>query len=68
MTDAGPPRRWPVLWEPLLNISGLLIGLVQGLALPLTGHSDLVSPPLIAMAAGMMGLAQAIRLDRGRQK
>ncbi len=53
--------------EAAIRLGGLAIALVQGLYLPITGGSAAISPPILALAAGMMAVAQAIRIDRGRR-
>lgn len=55
------------LWAVALRTSGLIIALVQGLVLPITDRSELISPPLIILAAGMMGLAKAVGSDSKRE-
>ncbi len=57
--------------QAALRLGGLVIALVQAAALPLLNllvEPDVpISLPGIALAAGMMGIAEAIKIDRRRK-
>jgi hypothetical protein len=52
--------------EALLRVGGFTLALVQGAWLPLTGRAGEVSVPVLTLAGLMMGVAQAVRVDRAR--
>lgn len=52
--------------EAAFRLGGFTIALVQGAWLPLTGRAGDVSVPVLTLAGLMMGLAQAVRVDRAR--
>ncbi len=72
MTGVEPQGRDTAsLVQALLRIGGLIIALVQGAALPLlnlAADPDVpISIPALALAGGMMGIAEAIGRDRRRR-
>lgn len=66
MTGTRTPSRTARALEALLRLGGFTLALVQGAWLPLTGRAGEVSVPVLTLAGLMMGLAQAVRVDRAR--
>lgn len=52
--------------EAALRLGGLALALMQGVYLVATGDSASISPPILGLAALMMGLARGVRRDRER--
>jgi hypothetical protein len=58
----GTQGKAPERVKLCLRLAGGAIGVVQGIVIPLQGSEP--SLPVIAMALGMMGIAEAIKIDR----
>lgn len=66
--SGSPPGRAARTIEHATRLGGLTIALVQGVYLPLAGQSSDVNVPLLTLAAAMMAVAQAVKIDRKRRE